>query len=252
MQYRLLVGIGVCLLLIGGTLCWRAQARSASRDWVVSAEEASPAPAPSTMVSPSAAPHQETPALVPEHGLPATPESAAEATPPPSPSPTPEPVWITLGDQGEYRYMGHVEIPAIGIDQDLVMISWDLVEQDGQFAAVWQTVNGAVGYHRGSAPIGGPGNTVLSGHTRGTAQGELEGIGSLAQGDEIRLWDADGRPFRYIVETSLTIQEAGLTLEQRQRNAQYLRDTGDTRLTLVTCWPEWSYTHRVIVIARPG
>jgi sortase A len=40
-------------------------------------------------------------------------------------------------------------------------------------------------------------------------------------------------------------------LEIRMANAEWLGGTDDERLTLVTCWPQKSNTHRLIIVARP-
>ncbi len=147
--------------------------------------------------------------------------------------------------------IGRVEIPALGINQPIVPVSWRMRVIDGQPVAMWDTVKGAVGYHRGSAGIGQPGNTVLTGHTRGDGLGEFQNLWELEVGDQVRLYDAQEREYVYQVESVNIIQEIGLTVEERQENARYLQPTDDTRVTLITCWPEWVYSHRVIVIAKP-
>jgi LPXTG-site transpeptidase (sortase) family protein len=262
-QRRLLIGIFVCILLIATTLVWRSVVLypGTERASVAPVRQSPETVSVSEIVSSSTGaptPHSVAPTPMPS----ATPFAQPSMAPPPSPtkSPTPttmptptvEPRWIDLGDEGVFQIAGHIQIPAVQVDEELVSVSWSVREIDGQLSAVWDTVKGAVGYHRGTAPIGGPGNTVLNGHTRGDGQGEFQNLGDLARGDEIRVWDAGGQPYLYIVDSVVTLQEAGLTLEERQRNAQYVRPTEDTRLTLVTCWPEWSYTHRVIVVAFPG
>ena len=37
----------------------------------------------------------------------------------------------------------------------------------------------------------------------------------------------------------------------RRANAQWIAPTDDERLTLVTCWPYISNTHRLIIVAKP-
>jgi len=257
-QYGLLAGIFVCILLIAATMVWRSYALAPDPDLVSAVEVQRPA---ATISSPEIF---SAPALVAAtsafDSAPSAQPSTA-ATPPAIvgaltstavPSPTPEPSWLDLGDEGVFEIAGHIQIPALQVDEEIVAVSWSASEIDGQLLAVWDTVKGAVAYHRGTAPIGGPGNTVLNGHTRGDGQGEFQNLGDLVRGDEIWVWDAGGQPYLYVVDSVVTLQESGLTLEERQRNAGYLRPSEDTRLTLVTCWPEWSYTHRVIVVAIPA
>ena len=154
-------------------------------------------------------------------------------------------------DYGVPGATGRVEIPAIGVDQVIVPVSWQVKFVEGQPVAQWDTVDWAAGHNKGSAPIGGPGNTVLTGHTRGNGNGEFQNLWDLQAGDEVHVWDSIGREFTYVVDSVIKVQEFGASLEQRQENAQYMMPTDDTRLTLITCWPEWVYTHRIIVIARP-
>lgn len=148
--------------------------------------------------------------------------------------------------------IGRIQIPALGHDYPIVPVSWRIKIIDGQPVAMWETVNGAVGYIPTSAKPGEPGNTVLTGHTRGDGKGEFQNLRDLKPGDEIRLYDAEGNLYLYRVEQVLLLQEVGVPLEQRRENAKYMDPTEDTRLTLITCWPEWVYTHRVIVIAKPA
>ena len=217
----------------------------------------------------AAAPTQTAPpteTLSPAGAQPTAVATAVLASPTPSPEPTPTATLYVISRvevaprevaptppvASLPEAIGRIEIPALGINQPIVPVSWRMRVIDGQPVAMWETVKGAVGHHRGSAGLGQPGNTVLTGHTRGDGLGEFQNLWDLQEGQEIRLYDAQGQEYLYRVESVITLQEIGLTVEQRQENARYLQPTDDTRLTLVTCWPEWVYTHRVIVIARPG
>jgi sortase A len=40
-------------------------------------------------------------------------------------------------------------------------------------------------------------------------------------------------------------------LEVRLANAEWIKATEDERITLITCWPYESNTHRVVVVAVP-
>ncbi len=174
----------------------------------------------------------------------------AEPTEQPTPTITPTPAPTV--DYGVEGATGRVQIPAIGVDQVIIPVSWNVTFVNGQPVAEWETVDWAAGHNIGSAPLGGPGNTVLTGHTRGNGNGEFQNLWELSPGDEVYVWDSIGQEFLYTVERVVKVQEVGATLEERQENAQYIMPTDDTRLTLVTCWPEWVYTHRIIVIARPA
>jgi LPXTG-site transpeptidase (sortase) family protein len=40
-------------------------------------------------------------------------------------------------------------------------------------------------------------------------------------------------------------------LEQRVENARWILPSEDERLTLITCWPYESNTHRLVLVAKP-
>ena len=76
----------------------------------------------------------------------------------------------------------------------------------------------------GTAPPGTPGNTVLSGH-RDT---QFRFLRSLGAGDRLRLEDARGAWHDYAVSDALIVDAEAVEI---------LWDTGDSLLTLVTCYP---------------
>ncbi len=238
--------------IVWGATALQAPAESAQA--LPTATEASP-PTATPTEAPSPTLSRATPTVEPTQ----QPEPTATATlyvistvqvAPPRPTSAATPATVTPGESPPGA-IGRIEIPALGVDRPIVPVSWRIKVIDGQPVAMWDTVNGAVGYHRGSAPLGEPGNTVLTGHTRGDGMGEFQNLWDLQEGQEVRLYDAQGQEYLYFVESVMTLQEIGLTVEQRQENARYLQPTEDTRVTLITCWPEWVYTHRVIVIAKP-
>lgn len=107
----------------------------------------------------------------------------------------------------------------------------------------------AVGWDETSAEPGFAGNTVLAGHNNlfGAVFGDLN---EIQVGAEISVWSEYG-VFTYTVRETLLLEEEGQPIEVRRQNAQWLNDTPDDRLTLITCWPRTSYTHRFIVVATP-
>ena len=66
------------------------------------------------------------------------------------------------------------------------------------------------------------------------------------------LGGVDQTAYRFVVKQKLLLTEAGAPLEQRLQNAQWIAPTSDVRLTLVSCWPYTSNTHRVIIVATPA
>ena len=93
------------------------------------------------------------------------------------------------------------------------------------------------------------GNIVLSGHNN--IQGAVfRKLYELQPGDIAKVW-AGGQEFDYQVEEVMILEETNAPLEQRQENARWIAPFDDERLTLVSCWPETSNTHRVVVVAKP-
>ena len=107
----------------------------------------------------------------------------------------------------------------------------------------------AAGFHEGMARPGHVGNTVLSGHNN--IRGEVfRDIHKLTRGDDIYLWVGNS-PYHYKVSVVYRLPEKGAPPQIVADNAKWIQPTDDQRLTLVTCWPYWSNTHRTIVVAFP-
>jgi len=144
-----------------------------------------------------------------------------------------------------------IQSPVIGMDASVVEVGWVLTEESGKMQSVWQTASYAAGHHLNSALPGQGNNIVLSGHHN--IEGEVfRHLIDLKVGDEVTLETEDGQVFVYQVIDTMILAEAGVGDEQRRANARYIAPTTDERLTLVTCWPYWTNTHRVIVVARPA
>jgi sortase A len=142
-------------------------------------------------------------------------------------------------------------IPAIGIDAPIQAVGLQTVLNGGQEYLQWQVPDTATsGWHASSAPLGHNGNTVLNGHHN--INGEVfRDIVNLEIGDEIIIYNEDGEPFTYRVSTNERVKERGQPIEVRLENAQWIEPTEDERITLITCWPYSTNSHRVIVVAEP-
>ena len=107
----------------------------------------------------------------------------------------------------------------------------------------------AIGWHTTSAMLGETGNTVLNGHHN--AHGEVfVALENVKEGDII-LVESDHTRFSYQITNKMILPEKYEQLDVRMNNAQWLLPSVDERLTLITCWPYESNTHRLIVVARP-
>ncbi len=141
-----------------------------------------------------------------------------------------------------------LEIPAIKVDTPVIPVGWQQITlKDGTKKSVWEVADYAAGWHKNSALPGSSGNVVISGHNniKGAVFRKLY---TLEPGDTVTVW-AGGRQFTYRVDEVMILPEADATPEQRRQNAQWIQPFDDSRMTLVSCWPENSNTHRVIVVA---
>jgi sortase A len=128
-------------------------------------------------------------------------------------------------------------------------VGWTVVEQNSRQYSIWQVADFAVGWHKTTAALGQPGNTVMAGHHN--VKGEVfRDLVNVEVGDPVVAYTGDQK-FEYVVELKTIVKEKGEPIEVRQRNAQWIAPTDDERLTFVTCWPYTNNTHRVIVVAKP-
>lgn len=144
-----------------------------------------------------------------------------------------------------------IVIPAIELDAPILPSEAAVVEIAGKPFQVWHAPDEfAVGWHVSSATLGVPGNTVLNGHHN--IQGEVfKRLVELEQGDEIIL-HSEYRTFSYTILNKMILPEKYAPLEDRVRNSQWILPSEDERLTIVTCWPYESNTHRLILVAKPN
>jgi LPXTG-site transpeptidase (sortase) family protein len=115
----------------------------------------------------------------------------------------------------------------------------------------WATPNSrAVGWHNNSGRMGEGRNIVLNGHNN--IYGAIfRKLYTLKPGDTIRLGAGDLIK-TYRVKEVTRVAERDLSVAERAASAaRFINPAEDDRLTIVSCWPEWSNSHRVYVVARP-
>lgn len=208
----------------------------------------SPGPATATSVVPSPPatrfPTPSASAAVGSATRPAT-RTAMVFTPAPTPTVTTTP---TIAPSGEPPL--RLRIPRIGLDVPVVPVGQHPLTLNGQLYSQWDVPAARVaGWHQTSAPLGVPGNTVLNGH-HNIAGEVFRYLPALKPGDLITLESATRR-YHYVVAQTMTLAEEGQPLEARIENARWILPTTDERVTLITCWPYTSNTHRLLVIALP-
>jgi len=155
----------------------------------------------------------------------ATPSTTTPTAPGQSAPPTTGPQPVPSGEA-----IAEIRIPRIGVDQFVV-----------QGVSVGDLKKGPGHYPTTPMP-GHQGNSAIAGHrtTYGAPFGRLD---ELKAGDEIRITtrDSGALPYLYTVESMKSVNPGEL---------QVLDQTLDARLTLTTCTPKYSASHRLIVVAK--
>jgi LPXTG-site transpeptidase (sortase) family protein len=143
-----------------------------------------------------------------------------------------------------------IVISSIGLDAPVVPAPVEFESLAGKEFMKWLVpAERATGWHTTSAMLGEPGNTVLNGHHN--AFGEVfVSLDNVVEGDIIWVESENSR-FSYQITNKIVLPEKYEELEVRMHNAQWLLPSVDERLTLISCWPYESNTHRLIVVARP-
>lgn len=141
-------------------------------------------------------------------------------------------------------------IPSIYLDAPIIPVHYKDIEANGEVYHQWRVpAEFAAGWQDESSLLGLPGNTVLNGHHNAYGM-VFKNLVQLNVGDVISVYSGETE-FRYVVAAKLLLPERGQTLETRLENARWLQPSSDERLTLVTCWPATSNTHRIIIVALP-
>jgi len=138
-----------------------------------------------------------------------------------------------------------IVIPAIKLDAPVETVGWHTVDGVSQ----WDVPDNAAGWLKTSAPLGQPGNTALTGH-HNIGGKVFRNLVKLQAGDRITLY-ANDQPFYYVVDSRRILPERGQSDEVRRANARWIQPTDDERVTLITCWPYTSNTHRLVIVAKP-
>jgi LPXTG-site transpeptidase (sortase) family protein len=158
----------------------------------------------------------------------------------PRPTPTPLPSEVPL----------RLVIPAIELDAPIVQAETYTVTVQGEQFQQWLAPNYfAVGWHAESAQLGETGNTVLNGHNN-IYQEVFRYLTDLSVGDTILVYGQD-TVYKYQITNHMILPEKYQQLDVRMNNAQWILPSQDERLTLITCWPYESNTHRLIIVAKP-
>lgn len=159
-------------------------------------------------------------------------------------------IHTAITDMESPKIPDRIEIPAIKLVAPVVVSDFNLTKVEGETFGQWIAPSKfATGWHPDSALVGQKGNTVINGHHN--EFGEVFGhLVDVKLGDIIIVYSGD-EIYQFVVANRLILAERFQTAEVRLENARWLSETDDIRLTLVTCWPKESNTHRLIIVARP-
>lgn len=130
-------------------------------------------------------------------------------------------------------------IPSIALDAPVVEVG--IVMEKGK--PVWETAAFAVGHHRGTALPGTRGNAVMAGHISSPVSKKGEVVRRLPEvriGDRVDIY-VDGGRVTYEVTAIRVVAPAAV---------EVLNPTPDATLTLITCYPDYSYKNRLIVTGK--
>ena len=154
-------------------------------------------------------------------------------------------------DRSQDEQTFRLAIPALDIDAPVETVSLkELQDSSGRQYRQWPVPEKyAVGWHDTSAPPGQTGNTVINGHNNihGSVFGNLV---DLTLGEEIILYEGEKQHVYQVIHREFLL-ERGEPLRTRLRNARWIAPSEDKRLTIVTCWPNSTNSHRLVVIAQP-
>lgn len=185
----------------------------------------------------------------------ATAPTLAPTEAPLTPYPTQQDAGTEIGEEEVYdpNFTGipdRIVIDAIDLDAPVVPTTNESVRFGSTEYIQWLAPNKyAAGWHDDSAILGSGGNTVINGHHN--VYGEVfKNLLNLKSGDMISVYSGKHR-YDFRVTNLMITPERFASVDVRLDNARWIAPSEDTRLTLVTCWPYESNTHRLIVVAQP-
>ena len=138
-----------------------------------------------------------------------------------------------------------LQIPSIELDTGVLAVGWISTKA----GTTWDVPPDAAGWLTTSTPPGRTGNAVLIGHHN--IQGKVfRYLKDVEVGDRLTITSGT-QTLEYEITQRLLLREFGVSQATRQENARWIGPFPDERITLVTCWPYWTNTHRLILIAHP-
>jgi sortase (surface protein transpeptidase) len=143
-------------------------------------------------------------------------------------------------------------IPEIDLMVAVTPMEWRVAEVNGTRTTIWSLPDEGAGWHPNSAVLGAEGNIVISGHQLfGDAPFAAIALGDVEIGQELLLTAANGTVFTYrVVEVSEPLPISKNFEQEATLAAPYLAQSDEPGVTLISGWPDFSSTHRIIVTAQ--
>lgn len=149
-----------------------------------------------------------------------------------------------------------LSFPDLALTVPVQPMGWELVRTETGRSTEWLLPTEAAGWHPGSAGAGEAGNMIISGsQLLGAAVFAPLALGEVSVGQEILVTSVTGEEHAYtVVELSEPLALTG-DADAAAALADYLQaaPAATSRLTLLTGWPDFTTTHRLVVVAeRPA
>ena len=144
-----------------------------------------------------------------------------------------------------------IVVPSISLDAPIVPAVEKEVQKSGTTFLQWSAPDEfAAGWQTDSAYLGQPGNTVINGHHNINGL-VFKDLNLVEVGEEISIYGSDQEQYTYEVANVMILPERDEPLDRQIENALWIMPSSDERLTVITCWPATSNTHRLIIVAKP-
>ena len=147
--------------------------------------------------------------------------------------------FVTDGADLLMRPAGPTRIVIVSVGIDALVNTVGYTFEDG--ALQYDVPRREAGHYVDSAVPGDRGNVVIGGHVANRGgQAVFASLPDVKAGDIVQVYRGD-QVFRYsITEIKVVAAEATSVMSQTQ----------DARLTLITCFPERNYPHRLVVVGK--
>ena len=186
----------------------------------------------------------ELPAATPLPSTTPTPVPSATPLPSATPSSTPS-ATATPPSLPSIR----ISIPSIGLNASIAEISPTRKFIKGEEKFTWEPLPHVVAHYDSSGHPGEGTNIVLTGHNN-TLGKVFKDLDQLTPGSEIFLF-TEMSEFHYQVQKKYLIPYMGVEEEGDAALQAFSAPTPSETVTLISCWPYATNSHRIVIIAVP-